>query len=80
MLKARKTELHLGLQKPVRVLHLTDIHLSLADNADGDSMKRHARGRRAVFQGETNADDEAKLPGLLREAMEYGRQFDATVE
>ena len=79
MLKTRKTELHLGLQKPVRVLHLTDIHLSLADNADGDSMKRHARGRRAVFQGETNADDEAKLPGLLREAMEYGRQFDATV-
>lgn len=79
MLNTQKTELHLGLQNPVRVLHLTDIHLSLADDADGDSMKRHARGRRAVFQGEANADDETKLPDLLREAMAYGRQFDATV-
>lgn len=79
MLNAQKTELQIGLPAPVRILHLTDPHLSLADDTDGDSMKRHARGRRAVFQGEANADKESFLSDRLREAMEYGRQFDATV-
>lgn len=79
MLKPETIPLHLGLEKPVRVLHLTDPHLALADDTDGDSMKRHARGRRAVFLGESLADDTGRLGRNLEEAMAYGRDFDATV-
>lgn len=78
MLHSEKISLDIGLDKPVKILHLTDVHISLADDEDGDSMKRHAEGRRKVF-----TDESCSYPvspeDLLREAMEYGRGFDATV-
>jgi hypothetical protein len=34
-LKSQKFHLHFGLEKPVRILQLTDVHLSLADDIVG---------------------------------------------
>lgn len=78
MLNANKIELHLGLKKQVRVLHMTDVHLSLADDSDGDELKAHAAARRETFQREAGFPEKAPA-AYLEEAMEYSKNFDATV-
>lgn len=70
--------LHIGLQKPVRILQLTDVHLSLADDLDGDSMKRHAAYRRRTFVEEAEYPERDPI-GYLESAMEYAKDFDCTV-
>ena len=50
---SNKIEHHLGLEKPVRILHLTDIHLSLADDRN-ENMIQYAAGRRNTFFKEGN--------------------------
>ncbi len=69
---------HFGLSKPVRILHITDIHLSLADDTDGEDMKRHARERRKTFVEEAGYPERDPV-GYLQEAMEYAKEFDCTV-
>ena len=78
MLYSEKISLHLGLKEPVRILHLTDPHLTLADDDDGDSMKAHAEGRRQVFHPDS-PDQEKSSEHYLEEAMAYGKNFDLTV-
>ena len=70
--------LHFGLGKPVRILHITDVHLSLADDVDGEDMKEHAAHRRNVFCKE-GLFPERDPVGYLQAAMEYSRDFDCTV-
>lgn len=78
MLKPHKIHLHFGLEKPVRILQLTDIHLSLADDIDGDDMKQHAANRRNTFFREAGFPELDPI-GYLEEAMEYAKEFDCTV-
>ena len=77
-LKPKKIHLHLGLEKPIRILHLTDLHLSLADECDSDEQKEWAAKRRAVFFNEAKAPQRDPL-AYFEEAMEYSKQFDYTV-
>lgn len=78
MLHSEKIRLHFGLEHPVRILHFTDIHLSLADEVDGEALMKHAAARReAFFRG--GAYPERDPIGYLEEAMEYSKNFDATV-
>lgn len=77
-LKPFEINLHLGLEKPVRILHLTDAHIALADDSDGDAMKEKAAARRAVFFKEANAPMRDAV-GFLEEAVEYSKEFDYTV-
>ena len=76
--KSETVNLHFGLEKPVRILHVTDVHLSLADDVDGDSMKEHARERRREFVKEASYP-ERDPQGYFEEAMEYSKEFDCTV-
>lgn len=71
-------KLHFGLEKPIRILHITDAHLSLADDVDGDEMKAHAAKRRKTFFNEAYAPERDPV-GYLEEAMEYSKDFDCTV-
>ncbi len=77
-LQSQKFHFHFGLEKPVRILHLTDVHLSLADDIDGDDMKEHAASRRDTFFREANFPERDPV-GYLEEAMEYSKEFDCTV-
>lgn len=70
--------LHIGLKKPVRILQVTDVHLSLADDVDGDDMKSHAMCRRKTFVEEANYPERDPV-GYLQDAMEYAKKFDCTV-
>lgn len=76
--KSNQIHLHVGLQKPVRILHLTDVHISLADDLDGDDMKYHAMRRRKTFVEEAEYPERDPI-GYLEDAMEYAKGFDCTV-
>ena len=77
-LKSNITTLHLGLKKQVRILQLSDVHIALADDIDGEEMiARSARQRRIFF--EEAGHPERDPIGYLQEAMEYARSFDCTV-
>ena len=79
MFEFKKNEIHfhLGLEKPVRIFHMTDVHLSLADERN-ENMIEYAAGRRNVFFKEANFP-ELDPVGYLREAMEYAKNYDCTV-
>ena len=76
--KSESVSIHLGLEKPVKILHITDVHLSLADDADGDDMKEHAKWRRREFVKEASYPERDPI-GYFEEAMEYSKNFDCTV-
>lgn len=78
MLKPNVIRLHFGLKKTVRILQLTDVHLSLADDRDGDDMKEHAASRRNTFFREAGFPERDPV-GYLEDAMEYAKAFDCTV-
>lgn len=78
VLKSNYIHLHFGLQKPVRILHLTDVHLSLADDIDGDDLKAHAAYRRSRFFNEAEFPERDPI-GYLETAMEFAKEFDCTV-
>ncbi|MBO5247810.1 MAG: metallophosphoesterase [Clostridia bacterium] len=83
-LKTDTVNLHLGLEKPVRILQLTDVHISLADERDVKkplltTVKEpleFAAKRRSVFFGQGRERDPI---GYFQEAMEYSKEFDCTV-
>ncbi len=77
-LKTDRVELHLGLEKPIKILHITDIHISFADDRDEEKWLEFAAHRREIFfkEGRRPERDPA---GYLIEAMEYAKEFDCTV-
>ena len=77
MLRIKPIRFHCGLQKPVRILHLTDVHITLADEQDSDAEKQFAERRTEVFQDASSVPETPSQ--LLEEAMEYAKQFDCTV-
>ncbi len=78
MIRLEPISIHVGLEKPVRVLHITDVHISLADASDGEDMIAHAASRREVFFREARFP-ERDPQSYLEEAMALGAAFDATV-
>ncbi|MBQ2725130.1 MAG: metallophosphoesterase [Clostridia bacterium] len=78
MLRPNVIHLHFGLKKPVRILQLTDVHLSLADERDGEDMVAHAAARRNTFFKEAGYPERDPV-GYLEEAMKYAEDFDCTV-
>lgn len=74
MWNSSKVHVHLGLEKPIRILHLTDIHIVLANDDESDAHKAFAAWRQPVF------DVSGSTPSqLLEEALDYGKSFDCTV-
>lgn len=77
-LNSNVIKLHLGLEKPVRILQISDVHLSLADDVDGEDMKIHAAKRRKTFFDEGGYPERDPV-GYFEDAMEYSKNFDCTV-
>lgn len=74
MWNAKKVQLHFGLEKPVRILHLTDAHIVLAYENECEENKAFAVWRQPVF------DVSGETPSRLMEmGLEYGKEFDCTV-
>lgn len=68
-MKAEKIRIELGLEKPVNISHITDVHLCLADDRDAHLIA-HAAERTGVFYEEAGCPP--KTPSeYFREAMEY---------
>ena len=66
-----KTELHIGLDAPVRLLHVTDSHICLANEADAaydPELVDHAKQRGNAFGGE------AQIESYFEQAMDYTRR------
>ncbi|MBQ8447795.1 MAG: metallophosphoesterase [Clostridia bacterium] len=52
MIELTHTKLHAGLEKPVKILHITDIHLTYADESDTPEHRKLMEKRRGVFRRE----------------------------
>ncbi|MBO5214496.1 MAG: metallophosphoesterase [Clostridia bacterium] len=78
MLKPHVLQFHFGLKKPVKILHLTDPHLSFALESEPEEWQKNAALRRNVFFNEAEFPERDPV-GYLEEAMEYSKNFDCTV-
>lgn len=71
-MKIEKIRLAVGLERPIRIAHLTDIHLCLADERDAHLID-HAKERAQVFYEEAACPP--KTPSeYFREAMAYAEE------
>lgn len=61
-----KTTLHIGIDTPVRVVHISDTHLTYADLRDGERKVRLAEKRKRIFP-----DAEAVLELAAKTAQTY---------
>ena len=71
-----KTEFHIGLQTPVRLLHVTDSHICLANEADAaydPELIDHAKQRGDAFGGEEQVES------YFEQAMDYARREGITM-
>ena len=71
-MKVEKIRVEIGLEKPLRISHLTDIHLCLADERDAKLID-HAKERTQVFYEEANCPPETPSE-YFRSAMKYSRE------
>lgn len=65
-----KTTLRIGLDAPVRLLHVTDSHIcraALSDGARDPELPEHAKSRAAAFGGEEQVES------YCRQAFDYAR-------
>ena len=60
MLKFIKTTIEIGIDKPVKLLHVTDTHLTLCDRRDDERKQKLAIARSQTF-GDVNGSVEAGL-------------------
>ena len=66
MVKYVNTKIEIGLPKPLRFLHATDNHLSLADERDNERKRNLAVARHKAFVGNTN-----RIQENLDEMVDY---------
>lgn len=64
-----KTAIHIGLQKPIRVLHISDTHLTLADKRDNDRKRLVSINRKPAFD-----DVNGSVERYLDEQISYGHE------
>ena len=69
-MELEKTVIHIGLEKPVRLLHVTDTHLTLADERDNERKQKLGRDRTASFHN-TNGRVERFLDEQITYAEEH---------
>ena len=66
MVKYINTKIEIGLTKPLRFLHTTDNHLTLADERDNERKRNLATARNKAFEGDTN-----RVQTSLDEMIDY---------
>ena len=67
MLNPIKTTIEIGLEKPVKLLHITDTHLVLCDERDNERKQNLAAKRKVAF-----GDEDGKIERYLAEQIAYG--------
>ena len=70
------TNIEVGASEPFSLLHVTDSHISLANEKDTDEIKQHAFARRSAFEkpyGEGSSD------AFFKAHMQYAGENDLTV-
>jgi hypothetical protein len=68
----RQMTIPCGLESPVKLLHISDTHLSFADERDDKRKRVLAKRRRVTF-----GDDGGRATGELREAVRYAGENGA---
>lgn len=76
MLKILDTVVEIGLEEPVKVLHITDAHITESDEGDDSRMKELIETRRRTFFKEGGCPD-AKPQDYLAEALELAEREGA---
>ena len=71
-----RTELDLGLPQPVRILQVTDCHLSAVCEEDSDKAKAKSKKKTAAFLKEAGGVTQEQR---LKEALELSEDYDALV-
>ena len=66
MVKYINSKIEIGLPKPLRFLHTTDNHLTLADERDNERKRNLAAARHKAFEGDTN-----RVQTSLDEMIDY---------
>ena len=72
-MKIIKTKLHIGVEKPFEILHISDTHLTYADIRDGESKVKLAENRKIGFQ-----HSEEVLETVTKKASEMGTTIVCT--
>jgi len=68
----RQIEIKIGLANPVKLLHVSDTHLSFADGRDNRRKRSLAERRRVTF-----GDENDRCRRFLREAVQYAQDSGA---
>lgn len=76
MEKITHTQIHVGLENPVKILHITDIHITKANELDTESHQQLMKKRAEVFKEEGNFPPKAPEE-YLAEAIELAKKEDA---
>ena len=71
-----RTELDLGLPQPVRILQVSDCHLSACCEEDSEKAKEKSKKKTAAFQKEAGGVTQEQR---LKEALELSGDYDALV-
>jgi 3',5'-cyclic AMP phosphodiesterase CpdA len=69
-LNIKKIRLNPGLAKPLRFLHVSDTHLSYADERDNERKLKLARERSWLFEQDTG-----RCMKYLNESLDYAKQY-----
>ena len=77
-MNVHKIKLHIGLEKPVHIAHITDVHLCCADNRDAHLLA-HAEERTHVFYKEAGCIDETPYQCFAAGLDYAGNNCDLTV-
>lgn len=70
------TNIEVGASEPFSLLHITDSHISLADERDTDEIKQHADARRTEFEG---AYGKGSSDAFFKAQIQYAAENDLTV-
>ena len=54
-LKLVKTELRIGLKRPIKLLHITDTHMTLVDERDDERKQALGKSRKKAFHDEADS-------------------------
>lgn len=76
MQKVIHTVLNFGLETPVKILHITDVHLTEKDPRDPEAQQEHMEKRRMVFRKESNFVPFSPNE-YFEEALDLAKDLDA---
>ena len=75
----KRINLKVGLEKPARIVHISDTHFCFADARDDRRKRDLAKQRERIFCGKNMPPDKSPLTRNLYEAIDYANKSGALV-